>query len=126
MTMTESGDESLADPANLAGSVATDGKGATGEATREAYPRISQAIGLVVVSMVLAVVLQVPVWIVTRPHTEIGYIAIEIAHSLALGLVIWWGYDRTGLSFPDAFLLKPFRVALMVPIVLMVLGTVIL
>ena len=110
--MTESGDESLADPANLAGSVATDDNGAIGEETREAYPRISQAIGLVVVAMVLAVVLQVPVWIVTRPHTEIGSIAIEVVHSLAPGLVIWWSYLRTGLSFRDAFLLKPFRIAL--------------
>lgn len=124
--MTESGDESLADPAVLAGNVATDGKGATGVETRKAYPRISQAIGLVVVAMVLVVVFDIPVWIVTRPDSEIGSIAMEIARSLAVGLVTWWGYQRTGLSFGDVFPLKPVRVARVVPMVLMLLGAIIL
>jgi membrane protease YdiL (CAAX protease family) len=128
MTMTKSGDESLADPANLAGRVATGDNGAIGEETRKAYPRISQAIGLIVASIVLVVAFGIPVRIWTRPRTEIHAITMEteIAKSLAIGLVIWWAYLRTGLSFGEVFPLKPFRVALVVPIVLMLLGSIIL
>lgn len=124
--MTESGHESSTDPAVLAGTVAMDGKGATGVETTKAYPRISQAIGLIVAAMVLTVVFDVPVWIMTRPHTEIRSIASEIVESLSIGLVIWWGYWRTGLSFREVFPLKPIRVARVAPIVLMLLGAIIL
>jgi membrane protease YdiL (CAAX protease family) len=113
--MTEPGPES--DPANLAGSV---------PAAENAYPRISQAIGLIVVAMVLTVVFHIPVWIGTRPHTEIRPLAEEIVQSLALGLVIWYGFGRTGRSFRDVFPLQPFRVALLLPIVLILLGVILL
>jgi membrane protease YdiL (CAAX protease family) len=115
--MTEPGPESSADPTNLAGGDA---------AAERAYPRISQAIGLIVVGIVLTVVFDIPVWIGTRPHTEIRSIAGEIVQSLSLGLVIWYGFGRTGQCFRDVFPLQPFRVALLVPIVLMLLGVIIL
>jgi hypothetical protein len=126
VTVREPGQESSPDPAFVAGRVATNGNGAIGVATRNAYPRISQAIGLVVVSMILTIVFDIPVWIVTRPHTEIRSIAMVIARSLSIGLVILWGYGRTGLSFQDVFPLKPIRLARLVPIVLMLLGAIIL
>ena len=115
--MTESGPESASDPADPAGGV---------PAAEKTYPRVSQAIGLIVVAMVLTIVFDIPVWIGTRPHTEIRSFAMEIVKSLSLGLVIWYGFGRTGLSFRSVFPLQPFRTALVVPIVLMLLGVIIL
>jgi hypothetical protein len=124
--MTESGDRSSADSAVSTGSVATDGKGATGVETKEAYPRISQAIGLVVAAMVLFVVFAIPVWIVTHPDTEFRSIVTQTVQSLSVGLVVGWAYLRTGLPFRDVFPLKPFRAARLGPLVLMLLGAIIL
>ena len=115
--MTESGPEPASDPGNLAGGV---------PAAEKAYPRASQAIGLIVVKMVLSVVFDIPVWIVTPPHSEIRSFAMEIVKSLSAGLVIWFGFGRTGRSFRDVFPLQPFRTALLVPIVLTLLGVIIL
>jgi hypothetical protein len=123
----EPGQESSPDPAFVAGRVATNGNGAMGVATRNAYPRISQATGLVVVSMILTIVFDIPVWIVTLPDTEENRsFAMEIARSLSVGLVIWWGFLRTGRPFRDVFPLKPIRATRLVPLVLMLLGAVIL
>lgn len=115
--MTEPGPGSSADPTNPTSSDA---------AAESAYPRISQAIGLIIVAVVLTLVFDIPVWIGTRPHTEIRSIAGEIVKSLCLGLVIWYGFGRTGRSFRDVFPLQPFRGALVIPIVLMLLGVTLL
>lgn len=123
--MTESGQKPLVEPAFLAGNAAADGNRPTEVETREAYPRIPQAIGLVVVTMVLGVGFAIPVWIGTRAGTEIRSIAVEVVRSLSVGLVVWWGYRRTGLPLGDVFPFKAFQVARLVPVVLMLLGALI-
>jgi hypothetical protein len=51
---------------------------------------------------------------------------MEVSRAVSIGLVIWWGYERTGLALRDVFPLKAFRLARLAPIVMMLLGAIIL
>jgi len=123
---TESGHGSFADSAAPAGSDMTDGNSTSGSVPPSGYPRISQAIGLLVLAGVLRILFDIPVWILTRPHSETRSAAMAIVEMLSMGLVIHWGYRRSASPLRAVFPIKPIRLSLVAPMVLMLLGAIIL
>jgi len=73
---------------------------------RRAFPRISGAIGLLLISFVLTIALTVPVAIATPKHSVARFLASSAAQVLALGFIIRIGYRRSGSSSESVFPLR--------------------
>lgn len=92
-----------------------------------AYPRVLQAVGLLVLAAVSRILLDIPVWIFTRPHTEIRTaLMANVAAPLSMGLVIYWGYRRSASPFRAVFPLASIRLSQAASMILMLLGTMVL
>lgn len=104
----------------------TEGNSATELGTESAYPRISQAVGLLVLVGVLGVLFDIPVWILTHPHTETRSATMAIVQTLSMGLVVHWGYRRSASPFRAVFPIKSIRLSQAAWMVLMLLGASIL
>jgi membrane protease YdiL (CAAX protease family) len=91
-----------------------------------AYPRVSQAIGLIVLALVLSTAFAIPVWILTRRHTDARSAAMLIVQTLSTVLVVRWGFRKTASPFQSVFPLQGFGSSLLVPMVLMMVGITIL
>jgi hypothetical protein len=103
--------------------------GSTAGASRRGkfYPTVLQAIGLLVFTGVVRILFDIPVWISTRAHTASSSVAMAVGEALSpLSLVVGLSYLSTASPFRDVFPLRRFRLSLVIPMVLMLLGTIII
>jgi membrane protease YdiL (CAAX protease family) len=119
----ESGHRSVTYPAAAAGANMRDGSSAKGLGKRSAYLRVLQAVLLLVLAAVSRILLDIPVWMFTRPHTEVrsALMAIVVA-PLSMGLVIYWGYRRSASPLRAVFPLASIRLLQAAAMILMLLG----
>ncbi len=91
-----------------------------------AYPRIGQAIGLLVIAGILILIFDIPVWIVTPRDSPIRFVASFVFQALAIGVVVYGGYVHARLPFASVFPLRRFRMAFLGSMILLLVGALIL
>jgi uncharacterized protein len=103
-----------------------DGSSTTGLGKQSAYPRVLQAVGLLVLAFVSRILLDIPVWLFTRPHTGTRSALMVIVELLSMGFLIYWGYRRSASPFRAVFPLASIRLSQAAAMILMLLGTIVL
>ena len=63
---------------------------------RRAYPRVSEAIGLLVLAVGLGMLLDLPVWMATQRHSVAQFVASSAAELIATGVVIRYACRWSG------------------------------
>ena len=92
------------------------------------YPRMSQAVGLVVVGVVVLLFVHVVITVILgltfrgNVPPEVNLMGMAAGNTIAIGLVILWSFLGTGLGMKDAFPLKPFDPGLLLPLVICMMG----
>ncbi len=93
------------------------------------YPNFTQAIGLLLLAVVLMIAAGIGAGIVLGMlagvlHIPVGDLSATtaIVELIAIGLTLLWGFRRTQASFGQVFPLSPLRPAFIVPVVLTVVG----
>jgi membrane protease YdiL (CAAX protease family) len=93
------------------------------------YPNVGQAIWLLVLVTLVGFGLSIPLAILDGivPFAVNEHPAtIGAVNLVAIGFVLWWGLSRTGLTFGEAFSISRFRLALLLPVSLTMIGMVFL
>jgi uncharacterized protein len=103
-----------------------DGSSARSLGKESAYPRVLQAVLLLVLAAVSRILLDIPVWMFTRPHTETRSALMAIVSALSMGLVIYWGYRKSASPFRAVFPLASIRLLQAAAMILMLLGAIVL
>ena len=90
------------------------------------FPSVGQAIGLLLVALGLAIaLLQGVEWLTATLKIRLGVsrgVILGIVQLLALGPVTAWGWARTGRPFREVFPLRPVRLSLLAPVLLVLIG----
>jgi membrane protease YdiL (CAAX protease family) len=103
-----------------------DGRSARRLEKPSAYPRVLQAVALLVLAVVSRIFFDIPVWLFTRPNTETRSVLMAIVAPLSMGLVIYWGYRRSASPLRAVFPLASIRLSQAASMTLMLLGTIVL
>ncbi len=102
-----------------------EGAGATPDHP-EQYPRLLQAIWLLVLALLVQVALAAlseAVGHLAGGRVTRHPVAIAVINLLAFGIILLWGLRRTKASCKEVFPSGPIRLALLVPIAVTVIGT---
>jgi uncharacterized protein len=90
------------------------------------YPNISQAIGLVILFFIFSALASIPLGIlagITEQESIATHpIAIAAVNLIAMGAVLAIGLKKTGASASEVFPFRPFRLSLLPPMVLTIVG----
>jgi membrane protease YdiL (CAAX protease family) len=90
-----------------------------------AYPRVSQAIWLLVLVVVLTIAMFILALIVGgrwRGNTTGALTAV--VNTLSIGAVVVWGYRKSSSALDEVFPVRPVRAAFVAPMFLMLLGAI--
>jgi hypothetical protein len=89
------------------------------------YPNIAQAIGLLLLALLLQILLAIPIAALSmgmnKPLLE-NPLTIAVVNLVAIGLVLLLGLKKTQARFEEAFRFKPVRVVWLLPMMLTVVG----
>ncbi len=89
------------------------------------YPNIPQAVGLLLLFVLLQFIFAVPVGLIglaTKTNLASSPLTIAIVNLLSIGLLLRFGLQRTGASFREVFPLSSIRPVLFLPMTLTIIG----
>lgn len=89
------------------------------------YPNIKQTIGLLVLFVLLQLLLSIPLGLINlaaKIDLMSNPLTIAVANLISIGLLLLFGLRRTQAPAREVFPLKPFRLALLLPMALTIIG----
>lgn len=89
------------------------------------YPNIKQTFGLLVIFVLLQLLISIPLGVIgmaTKLDLMSNPLTIAVANLISIGLLLHFGLRRTRAPAPEVFPLKPFRLVLLLPMTMTIIG----